>query len=105
MIDHGVELLLVLILASLGLSALALVFSISRHCRSHPRLQHIAGEDVASEAARKVLREFEKNGQSVDAALVTWSPDTLRKILAEDLPEAQVIVVSNREPYIHNDQG
>ncbi|TGV41576.1 trehalose-6-phosphate synthase, partial [bacterium M00.F.Ca.ET.168.01.1.1] len=62
-----------------------------------------SGDDVAPEAARKVLREFEKNGQSVDAALVTWSPETLRKILAEDLPDAQVIVVSNREPYIHNE--
>jgi trehalose 6-phosphate synthase len=50
-----------------------------------------------------MLREFEKNGQSVDAALVTWSPDTLRKILADELPDAQVIVVSNREPYIHNE--
>lgn len=62
-----------------------------------------SGDDFATEAARKVLREFEKNGQSVDAALVTWSPDTLRKILADELPEAQVIVVSNREPYIHNE--
>ncbi|MGT2466994.1 hypothetical protein ACVOMV_21810 [Mesorhizobium atlanticum] len=61
------------------------------------------GDDSAPEAARKVLREFEKNGQSVDAALVSWSPETLRKILAEDLPDAQVIVVSNREPYIHNE--
>lgn len=50
-----------------------------------------------------MLREFEKNGQSVDAALVSWSPETLRKILDEDLPDAQVIVVSNREPYIHNE--
>lgn len=57
---------------------------------------------MASEAARTLLREFEKNGHSADAALITWSPDTLRKILADDLPETQVIVVSNREPYIHN---
>lgn len=62
-----------------------------------------AGDDFTTEAARKVLREYEKNGQSVDAALVTWSPDTLRKILADELPGAQVIVVSNREPYIHNE--
>jgi len=96
-------LLWTLILASLGFSALAVFFSIFRQRRNYaPVAAHTAGEDVASEAARKVLREFEKNGQSVDAALVTWSPDTLRKILAEDLPEAQVIVVSNREPYIHN---
>ncbi|UVK37030.1 trehalose-6-phosphate synthase [Mesorhizobium sp. AR10] len=103
----GVDLIWLFILASLGLSALAVLFSISRQ-RSHaPAVVHTAGEDVAAEAARKVMREFEKNSQSADAALVTWSPETLRKILADDLPEAQVIVVSNREPYIHNtkDEG
>ncbi|TJW46251.1 MAG: trehalose-6-phosphate synthase, partial [Mesorhizobium sp.] len=102
MTDFGTGLLWILILASLGLSALAVFFSISRQRRNPaPAAAHTASEDVVSEAARKVLREFEKNGQSVDAALVSWSPDTLRKILAEDLPGAQVIVVSNREPYIH----
>ncbi len=48
------------------------------------------------------LREYEKNGHSADATLVNWSPETLRRILASELPGAQVIVVSNREPYIHN---
>ncbi|CAH2401767.1 Alpha,alpha-trehalose-phosphate synthase (UDP-forming) [Mesorhizobium ventifaucium] len=101
MSDFGIEVLWVLIIASLGLSAVALVFSIS-HRRHIPAAASSAGDDVASEAARTVLREFEKNGHSADAALITWSPDTLRKILADDLPETQVIVVSNREPYIHN---
>ncbi|MGX8013021.1 alpha,alpha-trehalose-phosphate synthase (UDP-forming) [Mesorhizobium sp. ORM8.1] len=104
MTQYGVDLLWVFILVSLGLSTLAILMSISRQRRHQLRATPAAGEDVASEAARKVLREFEKNGQSVDAALVTWSPDTLRKILAEDLPDAQVIVVSNREPYIHNEK-
>ncbi|MDX8523575.1 trehalose-6-phosphate synthase [Mesorhizobium sp. MSK_1335] len=105
MTQFGVDLFLVLILASLGLSALAFFISIFRHRRNHPTATASpgSGEDFAAEAARKVLREFEKNGQSVDAALVTWSPDTLRKILADELPDAQVIVVSNREPYIHNE--
>jgi hypothetical protein len=103
MSDYGIEVLWALILASLGLSAVAVVFSIFHRRQSRtPAVTYIAGEDVASEAARKVLREFEKNGQSADAALITWSPDILRKILADDLPETQVIVVSNREPYIHN---
>ncbi|RVB52871.1 trehalose-6-phosphate synthase, partial [Mesorhizobium sp. M7A.F.Ca.CA.002.03.2.1] len=103
MTNYGADLLWVLIFASLGFSALAVFLSISRHRRRHPpAVPHTAGEDVAAEAARKVIREFEKNGQSADAALVTWSPETLRKILADDLPDAQVIVVSNREPYIHN---
>ena len=103
MTQYGVDLFLVLILASFGLSALAIFISVSRHRRQHAPTAIPLGDDVASEAARKVLREFEKNGQSVDAALVTWSPDTLRKILADELPDAQVIVVSNREPYIHNE--
>lgn len=58
-----------------------------------------------SNPARAVLPEFEKNGQSAGAALVEWSPATLRHILARELPDAQVIVVSNREPYIHNRNG
>ncbi|SIT60105.1 Trehalose-6-phosphate synthase [Mesorhizobium prunaredense] len=101
MSDFGIEVLWVLIIASLGLSAVALVLSIS-HRRHIPAAASSAGDDLASEAARTVLREFEKNGHSADAALITWSPDTLRKILADDLPATQVIVVSNREPYIHN---
>lgn len=63
----------------------------------------IAAADV--EPARSPLPEFEKNGQSAAAALVQWSPETLRHILATELPDAQVIVVSNREPYIHNREG
>jgi trehalose 6-phosphate synthase len=33
---------------------------------------------------------------------VEWSPETLHQLLIEELPGAQVMVVSNREPYIHN---
>ena len=33
---------------------------------------------------------------------VEWSPKTLHQLLIEELPGAQVMVVSNREPYIHN---
>lgn len=33
---------------------------------------------------------------------VKWSPAALRRLLEEELPGADVIVVSNREPYIHN---
>ena len=34
-------------------------------------------------------------------ALVQWSPDTLRQILERSFPTREVIVVSNREPYVH----
>ena len=33
---------------------------------------------------------------------VDWSPRTLQVLLEEHLPGAEVLVVSNREPYIHN---
>lgn len=67
------------------------------------RGRRLAAVEAAS--AHGPLPEFEKNGQSAAAALVQWSPETLRHILATELPDAQVIVVSNREPYIHNRKG
>ncbi len=36
---------------------------------------------------------------------VEWSPQTLHQLLVEELPGSQVLVVSNREPYIHNRKG
>ena len=47
------------------------------------------------------MRESEKNGRVVEDALIEWSPDMLRRILASELPETELIVVSNREPYVH----
>jgi trehalose 6-phosphate synthase len=58
--------------------------------------------DPVLDQARKLLHEFEKNSRSVDDVLINWSPETLRQVLKTELPDAQVIVVSNREPYIHN---
>ncbi|WP_027051921.1 alpha,alpha-trehalose-phosphate synthase (UDP-forming) [Mesorhizobium erdmanii] len=89
----------VLILVAVGVLAIVLVAMMLRARASNGPVA------VASEPARSPLPEFEKNGQSAAAALVQWSPETLRHILATELPEAQVIVVSNREPYIHNREG
>jgi trehalose 6-phosphate synthase len=51
---------------------------------------------------RQVLRDLGQSRRSLDGAQVQWSPETLRLLLARELPGAEVIVVSNREPYIHN---
>ncbi|MFI0846314.1 trehalose-6-phosphate synthase [Mesorhizobium sp. IMUNJ 23232] len=51
--------------------------------------------------AAPILREGEKNGRSPDEAFMQWSPDMLRQILASELPNTELIVVSNREPYVH----
>src|SRR5690606_39460491 len=50
-------------------------------------------------------RECETHGNCASAAMARWTPATVRRILAEELPDAQVIVVSNREPYIHDLNG
>jgi trehalose 6-phosphate synthase len=100
-IFHSLSILWVLMAASLALSVLAIVFSMRRLRRSGSARLASSG-DAGAEHPRAVMRESQKNGHSADATLVHWSPQTLRTILADELPGAQVIVVSNREPYIHN---
>jgi trehalose-6-phosphate synthase len=51
---------------------------------------------------RDVLQELTETRRSFDTTDVNWSPDTLRRTLESQLHDTQIIVVSNREPYIHN---
>jgi trehalose 6-phosphate synthase len=46
----------------------------------------------------------DRHGESkfTDGIYVEWSPKTLARLLIEELPDARIMVVSNREPYIHN---
>ncbi len=54
---------------------------------------------------RHLLRDLELSQIPADGPDVEWSPAMLRNVLARKLPGAEVIVVSNREPYIHNREG
>ena len=54
---------------------------------------------------REMLRELDVPRGISEAIRVDWNPDTLRHLLKSELPGAEVIVVSNREPYIHNREG
>ena len=54
------------------------------------------------EEVQKALDEFDTLRRRMDAADVEWTPETLTLALANELPGAEMIVVSNREPYIHN---
>ncbi|MFZ3357270.1 MAG: trehalose-6-phosphate synthase [Xanthobacteraceae bacterium] len=54
---------------------------------------------------RHLLRDLQLTGRPADGPDVDWSPAMLQLVLAQKLPEADVIVVSNREPYIHNREG
>jgi trehalose 6-phosphate synthase len=52
---------------------------------------------------RLLLDEFREDRKGVGGSVqVQWTPQTLHQMLKERLPGAQVIAVSNREPYIHN---
>lgn len=51
---------------------------------------------------KTLLRSMDAERRMADDSTITWSPDTLRKLLHKQLTGEKVIVVSNREPYIHS---
>ncbi|MGH7603271.1 MAG: alpha,alpha-trehalose-phosphate synthase (UDP-forming) [Gemmatimonadaceae bacterium] len=50
---------------------------------------------------RTLIRDIETEHRLRDEEQLAWTPDTLRGILDRELRGQHVIVVSNREPYIH----
>jgi trehalose 6-phosphate synthase len=54
---------------------------------------------------RTLLRTLDAKRRFADDATITWSPDSLRKLLHKELAGERIIVVSNREPYIHIREG
>ncbi|MBM3342809.1 MAG: trehalose-6-phosphate synthase [Betaproteobacteria bacterium] len=53
----------------------------------------------------RLVSELEAQTHARDAAQINWTPETLRGILRGDLRGEDVIVISNREPYIHQRRG
>ncbi len=51
---------------------------------------------------RQMLREIGPPSHQLENIKVDWTPQALECLLKTDLPGSEVIVVSNREPYIHN---
>ncbi|HBG04725.1 MAG: trehalose-6-phosphate synthase [Geobacteraceae bacterium GWC2_58_44] len=54
---------------------------------------------------RTLLRTLDTERRFADDATINWSPDSLRSLLHKQLTGERIIVVSNREPYIHNKKG
>ncbi|MBI5604380.1 MAG: trehalose-6-phosphate synthase [Deltaproteobacteria bacterium] len=54
---------------------------------------------------RALLHSLDAERRFADDATISWTPDSLRRLLHEELTGDQVIVVSNREPYIHIKKG
>jgi len=51
---------------------------------------------------KTLMRSIDAERRLADDSTITWSPDTLRTLLHKQLTGERVIVVSNREPYIHS---
>jgi trehalose 6-phosphate synthase len=54
---------------------------------------------------QRLVRELEAETRARDEDQITWTADALRAILHGELVGQDVLVVSNREPYIHQDRG
>jgi trehalose-6-phosphate synthase/uncharacterized membrane protein affecting hemolysin expression len=50
---------------------------------------------------RALLQTLDAERRFADDATITWSPESLRRLLHQQLIGERIIVVSNREPYIH----
>lgn len=76
-----------------------------------PRTRSRTEADIAPEL-RPVIREVRQTLRDLDIGRmrgtqirVQWSPETLQRAIHNELPNSEVIVVSNREPYIHDHDG
>jgi trehalose-6-phosphate synthase len=50
---------------------------------------------------RALVRELETDRKARDESQITWNPHVLKEILQRDLAGEEILIVSNREPYIH----
>jgi trehalose 6-phosphate synthase len=54
---------------------------------------------------QRLIRDLESDAHARDESQITWTPESLRAILHSELRGEDVIVVSNREPYVHQRRG
>jgi trehalose-6-phosphate synthase len=50
---------------------------------------------------KSLVRDLEAERSARDESQTSWGPDVLRRILREDLKGDEILIVSNREPYLH----
>lgn len=51
---------------------------------------------------RALVRDLEADRRMRDESQITWTPASLRAILREYLAGDEILIVANRQPYIHN---
>jgi trehalose 6-phosphate synthase len=67
----------------------------------------LGASDLGPVAAdlRALLRDMEQDRRMRDDGQVPWSPGSLRALLDQHLKGQEVLIVSNREPYVHERRG
>ncbi len=68
----------------------------------HPPRAQANGRSGAEGRINALLADLRVRRKFARGIHVKWSPESLRQLLHDELPDAQVMIVSNREPYIHN---
>ena len=68
----------------------------------HPPRAQANGRSGAEGRINALLADLRVRRKFAHGIHVKWSPESLRQLLHDELPDAQVMIVSNREPYIHN---
>jgi trehalose 6-phosphate synthase len=67
-----------------------------RDQQQKPELQPVA-QDL-----RAMIHELQSDKRMRDESQMSWKPATLKMILRDHLAGDEVLIVSNREPYVHN---
>lgn len=65
------------------------------HFATSPELKPIVKD------LRELIRDIETDRRTRDEDRISWTPEALKEILHRELAGEDVLVVSNREPYIH----
>jgi trehalose 6-phosphate synthase len=107
----GVVSLITVIIAQLswrgwvaGMRSLLRGEGLVRHPAASAQLSLPGFKPIARDLQR-LIRELESDTHARDVDQITWTPEALRGILRGELRGEDVIVVSNREPYIHQRRG
>ncbi|PIT98965.1 MAG: trehalose-6-phosphate synthase [Bdellovibrionales bacterium CG10_big_fil_rev_8_21_14_0_10_45_34] len=84
---------------------LADILQALRDTSKKPSRESVRSAQVApfQKELRSLFAQYErKRSNTLDASLLFWNPETLKDVVRGELADRQVIVVSNREPYIHS---
>lgn len=60
---------------------------------------------VISGEIQRLLKALATTAAPTETADTQWTPQSLHDLLRDALPGAEVFIISNREPYIHNHDG